>query len=132
MDDDAVPTVMIVEDDPAIRRLYSFLLTNSGYNVVEAEDGQAALEQYSDEPCDLIITDMNMPRMGGMDLVRELRAQKSEVHVIMVTAYGTPDTEKMAFRLGANEYIAKPFDFEELEGRVRAYFEGFEDDDDDE
>jgi len=119
-----MPTVMIVEDDPAIRRLYSFLLSNSGYNVIEAEDGQAALEKYKEEPCDLIITDMNMPRMGGMDLVKELRASKSNVHVIMVTAYGTPDTEKMAFRLGANEYIAKPFDFEELEGRVRAFFEG--------
>jgi two-component system chemotaxis response regulator CheY len=121
--DDAMPTVMIVEDDPAIRRLYSFLLTNSGYNVVEAEDGQAALEQYTAEPCDLIITDMNMPRMGGMDLVKELRARNYKVHVIMVTAYGTADTERMAFRLGANEYIAKPFDFEELEGRVRAFFE---------
>lgn len=115
--------VMIVEDDPAIRRLYSFLLTNSGYHVIEAEDGQAALEKYVEEPCDLIITDMNMPRMGGMDLVKELRAQSFDVHVIMVTAYGTPDTERMAFRLGANEYIAKPFDFEELEGRVREYFE---------
>jgi len=123
-EEEKMPTVMIVEDDPAIRRLYSFLLSNSGYNVIEAEDGQAALEKYKEEPCDLIITDMNMPRMGGMDLVKELRASKSNVHVIMVTAYGTPDTEKMAFRLGANEYIAKPFDFEELEGRVRAFFEG--------
>lgn len=123
--DDTMHTVMIVEDDPAIRRLYSFLLTNSGYNVLEAEDGQQALERFAEESCELIITDMNMPRMGGMDLVRELRTNNSDVHVIMVTAYGTPDTEKMAFRLGANEYIAKPFDFEELEGRVRAYFEGF-------
>lgn len=121
--DEAQPTVMIVEDDPAIRRLYSFLLSNSGYEVLEAEDGQVALERYDEQPCHLIITDMNMPRMGGMDLVRELREKGSSVYVIMVTAYGTPDTEKMAFRLGANEYIAKPFDFEELEGRVRAYFE---------
>ncbi len=122
--EDKMHTVMIVEDDPAIRRLYSFLLSNSGYEVLEAEDGQTALERYNAEPCDLIITDMNMPRMGGMELVRELRANQADVHVIMVTAYGTPDTEKMAFRMGANEYIAKPFDFEELEGRVRAYFEG--------
>jgi len=126
--DENVHTVMIVEDDPAIRRLYSFLLTNSGYNVVEAEDGQAALEQFMADPCELIITDMNMPRMGGMDLVKELRAQNTDVHIIMVTAYGTPDTEKMAFRLGADEYIAKPFDFEELEGRVRAYFDDEDED----
>ncbi|NJN68745.1 MAG: response regulator [Chloroflexaceae bacterium] len=118
---------MIVEDDPAIRRLYSFLLTNSGYNVLEAEDGLEALERYDqeDSKCDLIITDMNMPRMGGMELVKELRKRSSEVYVIMVTAYGTPDTERLARSLGANEYIAKPFDFEELEARVRLYFEQF-------
>jgi DNA-binding response OmpR family regulator len=121
--DEAQPTVMIVEDDPAIRRLYSFLLSNSGYEVLEAEDGLVALERYEEQPCHLIITDMNMPRMGGMELVRELRKRKSEVYVIMVTAYGTADTERMALDLGANQYIAKPFDFEELEGRVRDYFE---------
>jgi two-component system chemotaxis response regulator CheY len=114
---------MIVEDDAAIRRLYSFLLTNSGYDVVEAEDGQEALEKFAEQPCDLIITDMNMPRIGGMKLVDELRAQGSEVYIIMVTAFGTPDTEKEALRRGANEYIAKPFDFEELEARVSEYFE---------
>lgn len=120
--DDAMHTVMIVEDDPAIRRLYSFLLSNSGYNVIEAEDGEEALQQYETNPCDLIITDMNMPKMGGMDLVKALREKGHKVHIIMVTAYGTPETEKMAKNLGADEYIAKPFDFEELEGRVRQYF----------
>jgi len=126
-DDDYEPTVMIVDDDPAIRRLYAFLLTNEGYTVLEAEDGLVALERYcyDQEKCDLIITDMNMPRMGGMELVKELRERSSEVYIIMVTAYGTPRTEEMAFILGANEYIAKPFDFEELEGRVRAYFDHF-------
>jgi DNA-binding response OmpR family regulator len=119
---------MIVEDDPAIRRLYSFLLTNSGYHVLEAEDGVVALTRFNEQKCDLIITDMNMPRMGGMELVKELREKSNNVYVIMVTAYGTPDTERMALNLGANEYIAKPFDFEELEGRVRAYFEGEEGD----
>jgi DNA-binding response OmpR family regulator len=122
-DDDEQPTVMIVEDDPAIRRLYSFLLSNAGYEVLEAEDGQVALEHYEEQPCHLIITDMNMPRMGGMDLVRELRKKRYTVYIIMVTAYGTTDTKKMAFRLGANEYIPKPFDFEELKGRTRNYFE---------
>ncbi len=116
-------SVMIVEDDAAIRRLYSFLLTNSGYDVIEAEDGQEALDKFAEKPCDLIITDMNMPRVNGMKLVDELRGQGSEVYIIMVTAFGTPDTEKEAIRRGANEYIAKPFDFEELEARVSEYFE---------
>jgi two-component system chemotaxis response regulator CheY len=113
---------MIVEDDSATRRLYRFLLTNSGYTVIEAEDGMAALEALAATPCDIVITDMNMPRMGGIDLVRTLRQQNSDVYVIMVTAFSTPDTEKHAFRAGVNEYLTKPFDFEELERRVRTYF----------
>lgn len=113
---------MVVEDDPATRRLYRFLLSNSGYVVVEAEDGVAALERLSAQSCDVIITDMNMPRMGGIDLVRTLRQNNSNVYVIMVTAFGTPDTEKHAFRAGVNEYLTKPFDFEELERRVQTYF----------
>nr|WP_139088758.1 response regulator [Oscillochloris trichoides] len=116
------PTVMIVEDDPATRRLYRFLLTNSGYVVVEAEDGLAALERLATTPCDVIITDMNMPRMGGIEMVRTLRQQQSTIHVIMVTAFGTPDTEKHAYRAGVNEYLTKPFDFEELEQRVQLFF----------
>jgi two-component system chemotaxis response regulator CheY len=112
---------MVVEDDPATRRLYRFLLSNSGFSVVEAEDGVAALERLADQPCDVIITDMNMPRMGGIDLVRTLRQNNSDVYVIMVTAFGTPDTEKQAFRAGVNEYLTKPFDFEELERRVQNY-----------
>jgi DNA-binding response OmpR family regulator len=115
-------TVMVVEDDPATRRLYRFLLSNSGYTVVEAEDGMVALDLLTTTPCDVIITDMNMPRMGGIDLVRTLRQQGSQIYVIMVTAFGTPDTEKHAFRAGVNEYLTKPFEFEELERRVQSYF----------
>lgn len=116
-------TVMIVEDDASTRRLYRFLLANSGYVVVEAEDGQAALEKFTTRPCDVVITDMNMPRMSGMDLVRALRENYPTVHVIMITAFGTPDIEKQAWRAGVNDYLTKPFDFEELERRVQQFFE---------
>lgn len=115
-------TVMIVEDDAATRRLYRFLLANSGYNVVEAEDGVVALERLATHPSELIVTDMNMPRMNGMELVRSVRQTHPDVYVIMVTAFGTPDTEKQAYRAGVNEYLMKPFDFEELEERVRSFF----------
>ena len=115
-------TVLVVEDDPATRRLYRFLLASSGYLVVEAEDGLAALERLATQPCDVIITDMNMPRMGGIDMVRTLRQNSSDIYVIMVTAFGTPDTEKHAIRAGVNEYLTKPFDFEELERRVQTFF----------
>jgi two-component system chemotaxis response regulator CheY len=115
-------TVLIVEDDAATRRLYKFLLSNGGFVVLEAEDGVAALEQLARQPCDLVITDMNMPRMDGMDLIRSIRRDYGDIYVILITAFGTPDTQKQAMRIGANDYLAKPFDFEELERRVRSYF----------
>lgn len=121
--DRGVPHVLIVEDDAATRRLYKFLLTNGGYTVLEAEDGVMALEQLARHHCDLVITDMNMPRMDGMELIQAIRRDYSSIYVIMITAFGTPDTEKQALRIGANDYLAKPFDFEELERRVRMFFE---------
>jgi DNA-binding response OmpR family regulator len=122
-EEDVASTVMIVEDDASTRRLYRFLLANSGYVVIEAEDGQAALEKFVTQPCDVVITDMNMPRMSGIDLVRTLRENYPTVHVIMITAFGTPDIEKQAWRAGVNDYLTKPFDFEELERRVQQFFE---------
>lgn len=117
------PTVLIVEDDPATRRLYKFLLTNGGYSVVEADDGMIALEQLSQHRCDMVITDMNMPRMDGMELIKAIRRDYPETYVIMVTAFGTPDTEKQAIRIGANDYLSKPFEFDELERRVQIFFQ---------
>ncbi len=117
------PNVLIVEDDAATRRLYKFMLTNGGYPVIEAEDGVAALEQLAKHHCELVITDMNMPRMDGMELIQSIRRDYADMYVILITAFGTPDTEKQARRIGANDYLAKPFDFEELERRVRAFFE---------
>ncbi len=116
-------TVMIVEDDPSTRRLYRFLLANSGYIVVEAEDGRSALEHFSRQPCDIIITDLNMPRMDGLDLVRAIRAQSTETYIIMVTAFGTLDVEKEAFKVGINEYFTKPFDFDEIVRSIKLLFE---------
>jgi two-component system chemotaxis response regulator CheY len=120
--DHSTSNVLIVEDDAATRRLYKFLLTNGGYTVLEAEDGVAAIEQLQKTTCDMVITDMNMPRMDGLELIQTIRRDFGDVYVIMITAFGTPDTEKQALRYGANDYLAKPFDFEELERRVRDYF----------
>lgn len=116
-------TVMIVEDDPSTRRLYRFLLANSGYMVIEAEDGYTAFELFSQQPCDVIITDLNMPRMDGFDLVRAIRAQSTEVYIIMVTAFGTLDVEKEAFKVGVSEYLTKPFDFDDILRSIKLFFE---------
>src|SRR3712207_9521866 len=78
MADRGASQVLIVEDDSATRRLYKFLLTNGGYSVLEAEDGIAALEQVGRNRCDMIITDMNMPRMDGMELIKAIRREYSD------------------------------------------------------
>lgn len=117
------PTVLIVEDDSATRRLYKFLLTNGGYTVLEAEDGLVALDQLAHHQCDLVITDMNMPRMDGLELIKAIRRDYTDVYVILITAFGTPETQKQALRIGANDYLTKPFDFEELERRVLMVFQ---------
>jgi two-component system chemotaxis response regulator CheY len=116
-------TVLIVEDDAATRKLYKFLLSNGGYVVLEAEDGQAALDLLRDNRCDLVITDMNMPRMDGLELIAHIRDTYADLYVILITAFGTPDIKKSALRSGANDYLPKPFDFEELESRVHTFFQ---------
>lgn len=115
--------ILIAEDDGDIRRLYGYLLRSSGYDVIEAVDGQDALEKFTETPCDMAIVDMNMPRMSGMDLIKALRRLSSDVHIILITAYGTSETARRAFSLGSNEYIPKPFEVDHLQERVRAYFE---------
>lgn len=121
-----VPMVMVVDDDAAIRRLCRFYLMSRGYDVVEACDGQDALEKFRQQPCRLIIVDMNMPRMNGLQLIDQLRAQRFDVHIILITAFGTAAVEKDVLRRGANEYIVKPFDSEELVSRVDEFFDSLD------
>jgi two-component system chemotaxis response regulator CheY len=115
---------MVVEDDETIRNLYSVLLKSSGYEVIEATDGQDALTKNSASPCDMVITDMNMPRMGGMQLIESLRLQNPNIYIIMITAYGTTETPREALKRGTNEYFHKPFEVEDLRDRINDYFAG--------
>ena len=119
----ASPTVMIAEDEPATRRLYRFLLSNSGYQVLEADDGEAALSILEREPCAVLITDLNMPNLNGLELTSMLRARGSSIYIIMVTAFGTDDVEHDALAQGVNEYLIKPFEFEDLEARLKRFFQ---------
>lgn len=117
-----MPKVMVVEDEGDVRNLYSVILRASGYEVVEAIDGQDALEKFQQSPCDMVVTDMNMPRMSGLELIKALRVNYPKVHIILITGYGTSEIEKRAFELGSNEYIPKPFEIADLQGRVGDYF----------
>ncbi|NJP07502.1 MAG: response regulator [Chloroflexaceae bacterium] len=113
---------MIVDDDRGIRRVYAFFLASEGYTVIEAEDGMDALNQLAESQCDVVVTDMCMPRMGGLELIKALREQGYNGWIIVITAHGTPDTREQAMDCGADRYITKPFPFEELEECVRVAF----------
>jgi len=115
---------MIVEDEVSVRDIYSVLFRSSGYEVIEARDGQEACEKFTEQPCSMVITDMNMPRMNGMELTETLRVQNPDVYIIMITGYGTAETHKEAFQRGVNDYITKPFDLIDLRDRVHSFFAG--------
>jgi len=111
-------SILVVDDDSATRRLYKFLLLNSGYSVVEAVNGVDALKKMADYDVHLVITDMNMPEMDGLELIRLIRRDFKDMPVMLVTAFGNPSTEKQARNSGADLYLAKPFDFHEMERHI--------------
>jgi two-component system phosphate regulon response regulator PhoB len=103
--------VLLVEDDPDIRHLVSYKLTRSGLDVVEAADGRTALDLARRDPPDLIILDVRMPGMSGLEVCRELRAgpRTARLPIIMLTASAHPQDREQAFAAGATDYVVKPF-----------------------
>jgi DNA-binding NtrC family response regulator len=106
--------VLIVEDDPAQRTGLTQLVTGWGFSVSSAPDGEAALAQVALSPPDVILSDLVMPKMGGLDLLRALSQQDHDITVLILTAQGTVDTAVEALRLGAYDYVAKPIDPQRL------------------
>ncbi|MBD5145853.1 MAG: response regulator transcription factor [Ruminococcus sp.] len=113
-------SVLVCEDDKNIRRLMSEYLIRSGYTVTECENGAEALESFGQNHVDLLITDIMMPGMDGFELVRELREAGFDTPVLMITARGTMEDKKTGFGCGADDYIVKPFDMEEMLLRAAA------------
>ncbi|MDE7301683.1 MAG: response regulator transcription factor [Oscillospiraceae bacterium] len=113
-------SVLVCEDDKNIRRLMSEYLVRSGYTVTECENGAEALESFGQSHVDLLITDVMMPGMDGFELVRELREAGYDTPVLMITARGTMEDKKTGFGCGADDYIVKPFDMEEMLLRAAA------------
>ena len=113
-------TILVVDDKENILELASLYLTNEGYNVVTASDGVAALEQIGKHEPDLVLLDIMLPKMDGWEVCRKLRQEGNLVPIIMVTAR-TDDVDKIVgLELGADDYIAKPFNPREMVARVKA------------
>ena len=115
-------TILLVEDDPDIRHLVSYKLAKAGFDVVEVADGFAALRAARETPPDLVLLDVRMPRMSGIEVCRELRAGPlaATVPIIMLTGRSRPQDLEQGYAAGATEYIVKPFSPRDLQERVEA------------
>ena len=121
-----LPTVMVVDDSLTVRKITGRLLEREGYRVITAKDGVDALEQLIDTVPDVVLSDIEMPRMDGFDLVRNIRADARLKHlpVIMITSRLAEKHRRYAEEVGANHYLGKPYQEEELLALVAAYTQG--------
>ena len=112
--------ILVVDDEPRMRKLVKDFLSAKGYEVLEAADGEEAVERFmADREIDLLILDVMMPKMDGWEVVKAVR-QYSRVPIIMLTARGEERDELLGFKLGVDEYISKPFSPKILVARVEA------------
>ena len=115
--------ILVVDDEQIIRESLSYILKKEDYHVDEAENGKIAYEKLLRETYDLVITDLEMPEMKGIELLEKIRNLSIQTNTIVVTAYGSMETAISALRSGASDYILKPVEFDELLFKVKRLFE---------
>jgi two-component system, NtrC family, response regulator PilR len=115
--------VLVVDDERSMRELLAIVLGREGYEVFAAEHGQAALAVLERQHFDLLVSDIRMPDMSGVELLRAARDLQPDLIAIMMTAYASTETAVEALRLGARDYLIKPFNVEELKLRIRDHLE---------
>jgi two-component system, OmpR family, response regulator len=116
---DVAPTILLVDDEDSVRKVLAFPLERDGFTVVQAADGEEALERFAAGPVDLVVLDIMLPRLDGLEVCKRLRATSS-VPIIMLTARDDELDKVIGLELGADDYITKPFSIREFRSRVRA------------
>jgi len=116
---DHPPRILLVDDEQSIQTLLSYPLRKDGYEVVQATDGREALARFGETSFDLVVLDVMMPQIDGLEVCRRLRA-KSSVPIIMLTAKAEEIDKVLGLELGADDYITKPFSLREFRSRVKA------------
>jgi len=111
--------ILIVDDEAKMRRILEIMLQQIGFTVYQAEDGQQALLRIKEHGIDLVITDLQMPNLDGLELLQQLRKDNNPVPVIMVTAHGSIETAVAAMQYGASDYILRPFELEAVEAAIQ-------------
>src|SRR5258706_43325 len=109
------PTVLVVDDEPGLRDMLVFGLTDRGYQVVTAENGEQGIEKIQKEQFDIAICDIMMPGKSGVEVLKAARESQSETEFIMATGYATLETAIEAMKLGAYDYITKPYSLDQLD-----------------
>jgi len=116
---DRAPRILLVDDEHAIQTLLSYPLRKDGYDVVQATDGRAALDRFSEGTYDLVVLDLMLPKLDGLEVCRRIRA-RSTVPIIMLTARAEEIDKVVGLEIGADDYITKPFSMREFRSRVKA------------
>ncbi len=111
--------ILLVDDDPSLREVVRYALTRAGFNVREAADGVAALAAFNATPPDMIVLDILMPEMDGMEVCRQIR-RKSQVPILFLSSRGEELDRVLGLELGGDDYVTKPFSPRELVSRVKA------------
>jgi DNA-binding response OmpR family regulator len=112
-------TILLVDDEDAVQKLLTYPLEHEGFRVLQARDGEEALSRFESEPVDLVVLDLMLPKLDGLEVCRRLRAT-SAVPIIMLTARDDELDKVVGLELGADDYITKPFSIREFRSRVRA------------
>jgi DNA-binding response OmpR family regulator len=112
-------TILLVDDEDSVQRLLAYPLEREGFRVIPAHDGEEALERFAAESVDLVVLDLMLPKLDGLEVCKRLRAQ-STVPIIMLTARDDEFDKVLGLELGADDYITKPFSIREFRSRVRA------------
>src|SRR3954468_12238570 len=111
--------ILLVDDEQSIQTLLSYPLRKDGYEVVQAVDGREALDRFAEQAFDLVVLDVMLPQLDGLEVCRRLRA-RSPVPIIMLTAKSEEIDKVVGLELGADDYITKPFSMREFRSRVKA------------
>src|SRR5215470_13790078 len=115
--------ILIVDDEQSYRQLLSLVFEGDGHSVRTANNGREALQQLHAEPAEVIVSDVKMPDMDGIEMLRSVRASLPDMGVVLMTAFASVETAREAFKLGADDFIQKPFDVEELKLIVKKTLE---------
>jgi DNA-binding response OmpR family regulator len=112
-------TILLVDDEDSVQKLLTYPLERDGFRVVSARDGEEALVRFAEEPVDLVVLDIMLPKLDGLEVCKRLRSESS-VPIIMLTARDDEFDTVLGLELGADDYITKPFSIREFRSRVRA------------